>query len=104
MPLSGRRAEARRNNERILAAAREVLIEQGYDASMASIAERAGVGIGALYRRYPSKDELIVQMSIAGMDWITERATTAIESDADPWAAFSDFVADCVDAGAGERG
>jgi AcrR family transcriptional regulator len=101
-PLNGRRAEARRNNERILVAAREVLIEGGYDASMASIAERAGVGIGTLYRRYPSKDELIAQMSIAGMDWITGQARAAVESAEDSWTAFCVFMRSCVDAGAGE--
>lgn len=101
-PLNGRRAEARRNNERILVAAREVLIEGGYEASMASIAERAGVGIGTLYRRYPSKDELIAQMSIAGMDWITAQANAARKSSDDPWQAFTSFMRGCVAAGAGE--
>jgi hypothetical protein len=56
-PLSGRQAEARRNDGLILEAAREVFVEDP-DAPISAVAERAGVGIGALYRRYASKEEL----------------------------------------------
>jgi AcrR family transcriptional regulator len=57
-PLSGRQAEARRNDRLILEAAREVFVEDT-DAPISAVAERAGVGIGALYRRYASKEELL---------------------------------------------
>ena len=57
-PLSGRRAEAARNDGVILRAAREVFLDDP-SAPIAAVAERAGVGIGALYRRYPSKDALL---------------------------------------------
>ena len=53
-PLSGRRAEAARNDRRILEAAREVFVADP-SAPIAAVAARAGVGIGALYRRYGSK-------------------------------------------------
>jgi hypothetical protein len=55
-PLSGRRGEALRNNTRILDAARAVLIERGPNGLMAHVAERAGVGVGSIYRRYATKD------------------------------------------------
>ena len=56
--MNGRRAEAARNDELILAAAREVFIDHP-SAPISTVAARAGVGIGALYRRYESKEELI---------------------------------------------
>jgi AcrR family transcriptional regulator len=57
-PLRGRRAEAARNDQRILDAAREVFVADP-GAPIAAVAKRAGVGIGALYRRYASKEELL---------------------------------------------
>ena len=53
------RADARQNRERILAAAEEVFMEQGGGASLEAVARRAGVGIGTLYRRFPTRDELL---------------------------------------------
>ena len=55
----GRRSHARRNHERLVAAAREVFAEQGVDASLEAIARRAGVGIGTLYRHFPTRDALV---------------------------------------------
>ena len=59
---SGRplRADARRNRERVLAAATEVFAEQGADASVAEIARRAGVGAGTLFRHFPTKHDLLL--------------------------------------------
>src|SRR5215216_6360769 len=54
------RADAERNRERILAAAREVFAERGLDAPLDAIAERAGVGQATLYRRFPRREDLIV--------------------------------------------
>ncbi|MCX8282095.1 helix-turn-helix domain containing protein [Phyllobacterium sp. 0TCS1.6C] len=53
------RADAQRNRERILAAAEEVFLERGAGASLEDVARRAGVGIGTLYRRFPTRDELL---------------------------------------------
>lgn len=53
------RADARQNRARILAAAEEVFMEQGGGASLEAVAKRAGVGIGTLYRRFPTRDELL---------------------------------------------
>ena len=53
------RADARRNHERLLAAARDALAEQGPDASLDGIAQRAGVGSGTLYRHFPTREDLM---------------------------------------------
>jgi AcrR family transcriptional regulator len=53
------RADARQNRERILVAAEEIFMEQGGGASLEAVAKRAGVGIGTLYRRFPTRDELL---------------------------------------------
>src|SRR3954447_25325194 len=66
-PLSGRRAQAARNDERILEAAREVFLADP-GAPISAVAERAGVGIGALYRRHASKDELLQRLAADGME------------------------------------
>ena len=59
---SATRRDARRNHDRVLAAAHEVLGESGADACMEEIAARAGVGVGTVYRRFASKDALIDEL------------------------------------------
>ncbi|PTL81531.1 TetR/AcrR family transcriptional regulator [Vitiosangium sp. GDMCC 1.1324] len=54
------RADARRNHEQLLATANEVFTELGADASLNQVAKRAGVGIGTLYRHFPTRDALLV--------------------------------------------
>jgi AcrR family transcriptional regulator len=56
------RADAARNRERILNAARKLMAEQGANTEMADIARAAGVGVGTLYRRFPDKDALITEL------------------------------------------
>jgi AcrR family transcriptional regulator len=98
--LSGRRGEAARNNQRILDAARAVFTADP-DAPIAAVAERAGVGIGALYRRYRSKDELLQRLSIDGLEHYVALAEAALADDGDAWDAFAGFMGRCVDAGSG---
>lgn len=59
-PQPALRADARRNEDAILAAARIVFSEQGVDAPVRAIATRAGVGVGTLYRRFPKRSDIIV--------------------------------------------
>jgi AcrR family transcriptional regulator len=98
-PLSGRRAEAARNDGVILRAAREVFLADP-GAPIAAVAERAGVGIGALYRRYPSKDALLQRLCGDGLQSYIEAAESALADDGDPWTTFADFLRGVVDLGA----
>ncbi|MFI6981161.1 TetR/AcrR family transcriptional regulator [Embleya sp. NPDC050154] len=68
------RADARRNYERLLAQARVVFAEQGIDASLEELARRAGVGIGTLYRHFPSRDALVEAVVRDRYDGLTARA------------------------------
>ena len=98
-PLSGRRAEAARNDGVILQAAREVFLADP-GAPIAAVAERAGVGIGALYRRYPSKEALLLQLCGDGLQTYIEAAERTMADDREPWDAFADFLRRVVDLGA----
>lgn len=91
LPLRGRQAEARRNDQRILDAALDVFSEEP-QAPMSSVAERAGVGQASLYRRYPSKDVLLGRVCERGMMRIRDAALAALEAPADPQDALSDFL------------
>jgi AcrR family transcriptional regulator len=85
------RQDAQRNRELILAAAREEFREHGLDVSLEEIARRAGVGIGTLYRRFPTRDALIEAVfedHVASFLALAEEALL-IE---DPWVGFSTFI------------
>ena len=94
----GRRREADRNDARLFQAAREVFAERGWDAPVSEIARRAGIGMGSLYRRYPSKELLAQRMRIAGMEELVAQARTAIAEEPDPWSAFARFLRDVLSA------
>ncbi len=81
------RADAERNRRRLLAAARAVLAERGLDASSDEIARAAGVGVGTLYRRFPTKDDLVD----AAMGELQEQVLGAVRAAAahpDAWEAL----------------
>ena len=85
------RADARRNLERVLDAAARCFAEDGPDASVDEIARRAGVGHGTVFRRFPTKDDLVyavVERHVAQMRTLAEEAL----DDGDPGAAFFGFV------------
>jgi AcrR family transcriptional regulator len=96
-PLSGRRAQAARNDQRILEAARAVFVADP-DAPVAAVAKQAGVGMGALYRRYPSKEELLARLAGDGLRRYLTEAQAALADDGDPWTAFAGFMGRIVDA------
>lgn len=85
------RVDAERNRQRIVSAAREAFAELGLDAPMDEIARRAGVGVGTLYRRYPTRNDLIAAAFEAKMAAYAEAARQAL-ADPDPWAGFCGYV------------
>jgi AcrR family transcriptional regulator len=82
------RADARRNHERVLAAAREVFADQGRDAQMDDVARRAEVGVGTVYRHFPTKEALIEALAVDSFERVTAMAKEALEHD-DPWEALT---------------
>jgi AcrR family transcriptional regulator len=94
--MSGRRGEAIRNDARILEAARDVFVDDP-DAPVSAVAALAGVGIGALYRRYPSKEDLLRQLARNGLRRYVIEAEAAVADLGDPWEAFAAFMRRIVD-------
>ncbi|TDB76687.1 TetR/AcrR family transcriptional regulator [Actinomadura sp. KC216] len=98
--MSGRKAQAARNDELIREAARTVFTADP-GAPISAVAEHAGVGISALYRRYKSKEDLLQKLADDGMDRYLAQVEAALDDDGDPWDAFAGFMRRCLDIGAG---
>ncbi|MEV4441996.1 helix-turn-helix domain-containing protein [Streptomyces sp. NPDC049577] len=95
------RVDAQRNLEHVLRAAREVFGELGYGAPMEDVARRARVGVGTVYRRFPSKDVLVRRIAEEETARLTEQARTALGQEEEPWSALSRFLRMSVASGAG---
>lgn len=98
---SALRVDAQRNLEHVLRAAREVFGELGYGAPMEDVARRARVGVGTVYRRFPSKEVLVKRIAEAETARLTEQARAALQQEDEPWAALARFLRASVDSGAG---
>src|SRR5215813_13511458 len=90
-PLRGRQAQAAQNDELILQAAHEVFLDDP-GAPISAVAERAGVGIGALYHRYAGKEDLLRTLCRNGQEVYLAEIRRALASDAEPWDAFTGFL------------
>src|ERR671916_225878 len=95
--LSGRQAQAARNDHLILEAARAVFTSDP-EAPTAAVAEGAGGGISPLYRRYRSKEELLQQLSLDGLRRYIAEVEAALADDGEPWEAVAAFMRRAVDA------
>ena len=91
------RADARRNQEGLLAAARDVIVERGPGAPLEDIARRAGVGIGTLYRRFPDRRALLKAVVLDALTRTTEAAGRALEGEADGFAALTAYLRAALD-------
>ncbi|WP_079127398.1 TetR/AcrR family transcriptional regulator [Streptomyces sp. TP-A0874] len=95
------RVDARRNLEHVLRAAREVFGELGYGAPMEDVARRARVGVGTVYRRFPSKEVLVRRIAEQETARLTEQARAALAREDEPWSALARFLRTSVASGAG---
>jgi AcrR family transcriptional regulator len=101
---SGRlRADAERNRQRILRAAAEVFTERGLQATLDDVAERAGVGVGTVYRRFPDKEALVEALFTERLDALAGFAEEAL-AEPDPWTALATFLERAASVIAGDRG
>ncbi|MFD4366922.1 TetR/AcrR family transcriptional regulator [Rhodococcus sp. NPDC058521] len=91
MPTPPLRRDAQENLQRILASARIVFAERGVEAKLADVAKHAGVGVGTVYRRFASKDELIQALFQTRVDELGAVATRAEEFD-EPWDGLEYFL------------
>jgi AcrR family transcriptional regulator len=85
------RADARRNRERILAAARGACAAHGASVQMDDVARKAGVGVGTVYRHFPTKDALIEALVAEKFRVTTDNMRDALEIE-DPWEAFAEAL------------
>jgi AcrR family transcriptional regulator len=90
-PAPAARADAARNRRSVLGAARSLFAERGLDVGMDEIAERAGVGVGTVYRHYPSKAQLADAVFEEVLDEVAALAADAL-ADADAWHGFESFL------------
>jgi len=99
--MRGREAEAARNHERLMRAAREVLAATP-DAPMAQVASRAGVGVATLYRRYASREALVAETWLESVREVEAQARVALDrARMFPWGAFVGFMTASVASGMG---
>jgi AcrR family transcriptional regulator len=96
-----KRADARRNYDKLVAAAREVFAEQGTDATLEEISRRAGVGIGTLYRHFPARENLVEAAYLDGVEKVCAAATT--HDGEEPWEALTGWLLEVVGFAATKR-
>jgi AcrR family transcriptional regulator len=97
------RADARRNREAVIGAAKKLFADQGLDAQMPDVAKAAKVGVGTVYRHFPTKDDLIAALAVERFERLAEKAREGIEAE-DPWQGLCDFIRYSAQIQADDRG
>lgn len=97
------RADARRNRERVLTAARAVFAEQGREAQMDDVARRAEVGVGTVYRHFPTKEALIDAIAAEAFERLLAVAVEQAARTDDPWDALVTTLWSGAEIMAGDR-
>jgi AcrR family transcriptional regulator len=97
------RADARRNRAAVIAAAKKLFADEGLDAQIPDVAKAAGVGVGTVYRHFPTKEDLIAALAAERFERLAERAREGIAAD-DPWEGLCDFLRFSAQLQADDRG
>jgi len=97
------RADARRNRERVLEAGRERFAERGLETQMEEVARAAGVGVGTVYRHFPTKEDLLQALADDRFESLAAAAREALEDD-DPWQGFVGYMTYAARVMAEDRG
>jgi AcrR family transcriptional regulator len=97
------RKDAARNRQRVLEAARELFAERGLEATLNDVAHHANVGVGTVYRRFATKDELLEAIFEDGIEQIATLAESALQQE-NSWHAFVWFVEHLCELTATDRG
>src|SRR5579859_3886000 len=98
------RADARRNRERILQSARAAFAESGADAQIDDVARHAGVGVGTVYRHFPTKQALLTELVRQTFRLFTEWAREALEAAGEPFALIEGLLRRIAETAAGDVG
>src|SRR5438552_15813627 len=85
------RSDARRNREAVIGAAKKLFADQGLDAQMPDVARAAKVGVGTVYRHFPTKDDLIAAMADERFERLADKARDCLEME-DAWAGIAEFI------------
>jgi AcrR family transcriptional regulator len=85
------RADARRNREAVIAAAKTLFADRGLDAQVPDVARAANVGVGTIYRHFPTKDDLIAALVADRFERLADRARESLESE-EAWEGFAEFI------------
>ena len=97
------RRDAERNRQRILKAASEVFTERGLEVSLDEVARHAGVGVGTVYRRFRTKEDLVEALFVDRIEEVAALAEAAVQ-DPDPWSGLVCFMEQAANLLAGDVG
>ena len=102
-PERSLRADARRNREAVIVAAMRLFADEGLDAQMPEVAKAAKVGVGTVYRHFPTKDDLIAALALDRFERLAQKARESIDAE-EPWEGLADFIRFSAEIQADDRG
>lgn len=102
-PERALRADARRNRQAVIASARKLFADNGLDAQMPDVAKAAKVGVGTVYRHFPTKEDLIAALVGDRFERLAQRAQESLEAE-DPWQGIAEFIWFAAQIQADDRG